>query len=219
MTETLKKMMSKLTGAYNKSPDGNIAKLFSLFSDFYDRITDTLGKIRIWHSIDTASGIVLDRLGSNFGVLRAEADDVFYRLMIKVKVFSLLSGGDANTIIRASSTLFGVDESHIELNELFPAKVRVIVNAEDMPEDNLEYVELTAPMLKRIMPAGVGKEVVLRKTECHDVSVPIATALFTSVTLSLHPVIMTASTSTSIPVASAAFVFITTTINAVDNTR
>lgn len=40
--------------------------------------------------------------------------------MIKVKVTALLSGGDVDTIITATSVLFDIDPEQVEVVELFP---------------------------------------------------------------------------------------------------
>ena len=61
-------------------------------------------------------------IGANFGVARGGADDTFYRLLIKIKMIALLSGGDIDTIISAAASLFNVDVSEIEVRELFPGE-------------------------------------------------------------------------------------------------
>ena len=48
--------------------------------------------------------------------------DDFYRLEIRVKVMSQLSGGDDDTVINAAAELLGVEPTDIELEDDFPAK-------------------------------------------------------------------------------------------------
>lgn len=55
--------------------------------------------MRVWDDLDNAKGAVLDRYGANFGVDRGGATDTVYRLLIKVKMIALMSGGDIDTII------------------------------------------------------------------------------------------------------------------------
>ena len=118
------KMLEKLTGAYTKDPDSLIGKLFQLFASALWGVEDTLQVIAVWRGIDNAKGATLDRMGRNFGVRRDGADDRFYRLMIKVKVTALLSGGDVDTIITATSVLFDIDPEQVEVVELFRTPVK-----------------------------------------------------------------------------------------------
>lgn len=156
------KMLEKLTGAYTKDPDSLIGKLFQLFASALWGVEDTLQVIAVWRGIDNAKGTTLDRMGRNFGVRRDGADDRFYRLMIKVKVTALLSGGDVDTIITATSVLFDIDPEQVEVVELFPAKCRVIMDEADIAPEYIAYAANTAPIIKRIMAAGVGKEIYFR---------------------------------------------------------
>ena len=157
------KMLEKLTGAYTKDPDSLIGKLFQLFASALWGVEDTLQVIAVWRGIDNAKGTTLDRMGRNFGVRRDGADDRFYRLMIKVKVTALLSGGDVDTIITATSVLFDIDPEQVEVVELFPAKCRVI------------------------MAAGVGKEIYFRTPVKTGGTVYAGATLLEDITLTIPP--------------------------------
>lgn len=138
----------------------------------------------------TDSGIVtttLDRMGRNFGVRRDGADDRFYRLMIKVKVTALLSGGDVDTIITATSVLFDIDPEQVEVVELFPAKCRVIMDEADIAPEYIAYAANTAPIIKRIMAAGVGKEIYFRTPVKTGGTVYAGATLLEDITLTIPP--------------------------------
>lgn len=167
MRGLLLEMLSRLTGAYNKNPDGLIGRLFSLFATSLDGIEEALQVVDLWRDVNQARGSTLDRIGLNFGVQREGTSDAFYRLMIKVKVTALLSGGDVNTVINATSVLFDIDPAQVEAQELFPAKMRVILNEEDIAPEYMQHAASTAAIIKRIMAAGVGKEILLRKRRRH----------------------------------------------------
>ena len=148
------KMLEKLTGAYTKDPDSLIGKLFQLFASALWGVEDTLQVIAVWRGIDNAKGTTLDRMGRNFGVRRDGADDRFYRLMIKVKVTALLSGGDVDTIITA---------------------------------EYIAYAANTAPIIKRIMAAGVGKEIYFRTPVKTGGTVYAGATLLEDITLTIPP--------------------------------
>ena len=168
------KMLEKLTGAYTKDPDSLIGKLFQLFASALWGVEDTLQVIAVWRGIDNAKGTTLDRMGRNFGVRRDGADDRFYRLMIKVKVTALLSGGDVDTIITATSVLF-------------PAKCRVIMDEADIAPEYIAYAANTAPIIKRIMAAGVGKEIYFRTPVKTGGTVYAGATLVEDITLTIPP--------------------------------
>ena len=124
-------MLDMLTGAYNRDDvrnaysslplETNIGRLFNTLAWGLELVHDQSDKILLWDDLDNAQGAVLDRYGENFGVARDGAPDAFYRLLIKVKMISLLSGGDIETVINAAATLFDIEPEQVDLDEVFPA--------------------------------------------------------------------------------------------------
>ena len=168
----LSQMLGYLTGAYNRSDirndkhslpmETNIGRLFGTFSWGLELVHENTDRMLLWDDIDNARGDVLDRYGTNFGVARGGANASFYRLLIKVKMISLLSGGDIDTIIRAAATLFDVQKSDIEVHELFPAKIWIYVDEDILDAERLEASDLIAELMKRIVSAGIGTRIFLR---------------------------------------------------------
>lgn len=166
MRNFLAEMLYALTSAYtNKDyenakrgnpPETNIGKLFSLLAWGFGIVDENAERIRSWDNLDNACGTVLDRYGRNFGVDRMGTEDEFYRLAIKVKVMSQLSGGDDDTILSAAAELFDVDLSDIELEDVFPAKVKMTVSGVAIPESRIHLVDQIAAAIKRLLAAGVG---------------------------------------------------------------
>jgi hypothetical protein len=162
----LSEMLNALTSAYSArdyanrqrgSPlETNIGKLFSIFTWGLESVHEQAELLKLWDNIDYAKGSVLDRYGANFGVRRNGASDAFYRLLIKVKLLSQLSGGDIDTVINAAASLFGIPAEKVSLAEVFPAKISMAVNEADLDPETLEMVADIAAMLKRILAAGVG---------------------------------------------------------------
>ena len=171
MRDFLSEMLYALTSAYTRkdydnrqrgSPlETNIGKLFSIFAWGLDMVQEQAELIRLWDNIDNAHGSVLDRYGANFGVQRYGADDSYYRLTIKVKVLSQLSGGDTDTVICAAAELMELELSDIEIEDIFPAKLCIYIDQTLMPPAKLALVERVVWALKRIIAAGVSIDVVM----------------------------------------------------------
>lgn len=164
----LAKMLGLLTSAYNKTDERNaikglpmetnIGRLFSVVSWGFGLIDANAERVRLWANIDNAAGATLDRHGANFGVARGGSNDVFYRLLIKVKILAQLSGGDIETILSAISSLYGIDPARVELYEIFPAKIQVAISEGDLPADYYEIKDLVGALTKRLLVAGVGMD-------------------------------------------------------------
>ncbi|MCI8442577.1 MAG: hypothetical protein HFG27_08610 [Provencibacterium sp.] len=159
-------MLDMLTGAYIRSdlrraqegnpPQTNIGKLLSIYADGLETVHAALDTVRLWDDLDRSVGTTLERYGANFGVARENAPDIIYRVMIKVKMMAQLSGGDIDTVIRAASALFDVDEQDILLRELFPAKIRILVDSASLDEEHRSLLPTILRFFKRIVAAGVG---------------------------------------------------------------
>lgn len=181
-------MLGALTSAYTRKdyenhqcrypPETKIGKLFAVFAWGLDMVQEQAEKMRLWDCLDNASGFVLDRYGANFGVMRGGASDAFYRLMIYVKMMSQLSGGDINTLIQAASQLFAIEDSQVELEELFPAKVRLYVNEADLTPQKMAEAPLISLLMKRLTAGGVGIKIFLRSYRTLPFTVPLVTAAF-----------------------------------------
>lgn len=172
MKNFLIKMLDALTSAYSRKDyeaqqsllplETNIGKLFSVFAHGLDSVQEQAERIRLWDDLDCACGSVLDRYGLNFGVKRISSDDRFYRLAIKVKMMALLSGGDTDTVIRATAALLDVRLSDIAFEDVFPAKIAMYVDSELLSQDRLDLIEPIAYAIKRILAMGVGMRLYLR---------------------------------------------------------
>ena len=168
----LSKMLYALTSAYSRKDydnvqldlplETNIGKLFSILAWGLETVEEQAELVRQWDDLDYASGSVLDRYGANFGVKRVSSDDRFYRLAIKVKIMAQLSGGDTDTVIRAAAMLLDVEQSDVEMDDVFPAKIALYVDNALLSPDRQELIEPIAYTIKRILVAGVGMRLYLR---------------------------------------------------------
>lgn len=161
----LPKMLYALTSAYSRKdydncqqnipPETNIGKLFSIFAWGLEIVKEQVENVQGWDNLDYACGAVLDRYGANFGVSRVSSDDRIYRLAIKVKIMAQLSGGDTDTIIRAASLLLDVEMSDIMLEDVFPAKIALYVDANLLSDDSQELLETKAHLIRRLLVPGI----------------------------------------------------------------
>lgn len=193
----LHKMLDMLTGAYNRTdvqnanlglpPETNIGKLFETFAWSLELVHYQSDKVLLWDNIDYATGAVLDRYGANFGVSRNGASDDFYRLLIKVKMISLLSGGDIDTVINAAASLLSVNVSDILLEEVFPAKIFLYLDSSKLDSASLANIDLVLKMVKRIVAAGVGIKFILVKNRNYQNTLYINTGAAVKTSSRIRP--------------------------------
>ena len=165
-------MLRMLTSSYNRSDikrlergervQTNIGKLLSLAGWGFSIINKNAEKVMEWDNIDYAEGKVLERYGENYGVVRGAAPDEIYRMMIKVKVMAMLSAGNLDTIIDAAAVLFELKNTRIEAWEVFPAKIFLFIEEEDLDEIHKELSETIASLILRIKAAGIGMRIFRR---------------------------------------------------------
>lgn len=177
----LTRMLDHLTSAYTRvdmqsdkkgiQPKTNIGRLFETLAWGLEFVHEHAERMRVWDDLDNAKGSVLDRYGANFGVDRGGATDTVYRLLIKVKMIALMSGGDIDTIIWAAASLFDVQPTDIEIQEKFPCKIRICVDESLLSSERLTSIEVIAELMKRIAAAGIEVHILLRnrRTYQHEV--------------------------------------------------
>lgn len=101
------KRIDKLTDNYNKSPNSNISKLFSIIADEMEELNKAMIEVNIFRDVDKAVGLTLDKIGRNVHQLRIDEDDELYRLLVKTKIIANLSKGDIETINQVANVLLG----------------------------------------------------------------------------------------------------------------
>jgi hypothetical protein len=111
------KLVKRLTDNYKKNPESNIGKLLSVIDFELDRLKDTYKLIDSYRAIDNATGQTLDNIGKNVLQDRGGMDDITYRLFLKVKIRSNLSGGQIETINDIMTTVLG--DNYLGLREVW----------------------------------------------------------------------------------------------------
>lgn len=165
----------------------NIGRLFSTFTWGLQLVHEQSDKILLWDDLDNAQGAVLDRYAENFGVKRNGATDAFLRLLIKVKMISLLSGGDINTVVDAAAALFDIPVETVELAEVFPAKVWIYIDEALLDAARLSTATIIAQLMKRIVAAGVGMRLIFRTYRTYTSETFVNTGAGQYVDITLRP--------------------------------
>jgi hypothetical protein len=111
------KLVKRLTDNYKKNPESNIGKLLSIIDFELDRLKDTYKLIDSYRAIDNATGATLDNIGKNVLQDRGGMDDITYRLFLKVKIRSNLSGGQIETINDIMTVILG--DNYLGLREVW----------------------------------------------------------------------------------------------------
>lgn len=180
----LSQMLDQLTSAYAREDirndrkglplETNIGRLFETLAWGLELVHGNAERMKEWDDLDQAEGEVLDRYGANFGVERGGATDTVYRLLIKVKMIALMSGGDIDTIIWAAASLFDVEPTDIEIQEKFPCKIRICVDEALLSSERLTSIEVIAELMKRIAAAGIEVHILLRNRRTYQYEVTIS---------------------------------------------
>lgn len=176
-------MLYALTSAYSRKDydnhrqdlplETNIGKLFSLFAWGMDIVHENAELVKQWDDLEQAKGAVLDRYGANWGVQRFSENDALYRLAIRVKILSQLSGGDTDTVIRAAADLLGVEYADIGFRDVFPAKIALYVDWLLLTQERQALIEPIAWSIKRILAAGVGMRLYVRTYHTHRLAIDV----------------------------------------------
>lgn len=177
-------MLYALTSAYSRKDynnqqqslpmETNIGKLFSIFAWGLDVVHENAELVKQWDDLEQAKGAVLDRYGANWGVQRFSENDALYRLAIRVKILSQLSGGDTDTVINAAADLLGVENYDIDFEDVFPAKIFLYVDWLLLTQERQDLIEPIAWAIKRIVAAGVGFRLYIRTYREYRYNLPIS---------------------------------------------
>ncbi|MGL5435867.1 MAG: hypothetical protein ACRDBO_10785 [Lachnospiraceae bacterium] len=191
-------MLDMLTSAYDRTdiaqleegeqPQTVIGKLFALSGWGFDLFKDQADKVKLWDDLDQKQGRELDRYGKDFGVTRGGSTDEVYRLMIKVKTISLLASGNLDSVILATASLFGVDASDVEVDEIFPAKIYLYINEDRLDEAHKNIADAITGLLSRIKSAGVGIRIFYRTYHTETAHLYLATTTMQMVQVKVDPV-------------------------------
>lgn len=90
-------------------------KFFSWLFEYTLKMYDNEKMIEEWKDVNNAKGKALDDMGENYGEYRGEADDDFFRFMIKARILASRSKATADDIINVIAQSLNLDKNHIKL--------------------------------------------------------------------------------------------------------
>lgn len=102
-------------GSMPMDQNTNNYKLLKIFAGITGQTYIGMQGVMEWQSIDVATGKALDAIGRNYGEYRGEADDRFYRFMIKSRIAVARSKGTGDDIINIIAGSLAVNPNQIEI--------------------------------------------------------------------------------------------------------
>lgn len=154
--DILKVFTSKIPGALNATYNPNMNKLVTFFAEYLSEIQSLFKKIELYRNIDGASGKLLDEIGEKVGEVRGQADDEFYRIMLKSKIASRKGDATVNGILTIIKNSLGVDVKNIKVVPLPDEPQAVVIK--DVPLEFANDTWKQQYLLRRIegtVAAGV----------------------------------------------------------------
>lgn len=133
MIDIFKEYMHRLTGAFNTEYSQNLQKVVRFFAWSLSDVRDEFNGIATYRSIDKASGKLLDAIGEKLNEKRGQADDRFYRIMLKSKIAARRGDATFNGILTTIKNAFDVDVKGMKIikHEDEPLAISII----DIPLD------------------------------------------------------------------------------------
>lgn len=152
----LAEYMEALPDAYAKGKESNNYKLLQMERELISDLEKDIKDVGDTLDIRKAFGKTLDYYGEIYGQPRGELTDDQYRIVILQKAIRNNVGGDANSIILALASAFGVDASSFGLTETENVcEIRVT----GLPFSMLQSVGMTQSQVKQMIddltPIGV----------------------------------------------------------------
>ena len=138
----IKNVLSKLTDAYKKDIDSNIAKLFDTITQELSEIKATFQNIKESRGIDNAEGKTLELIAANFNEFKGQRTEEFLRQIIKSKIKANTNSGDIETLIKIMTIL--LDSDFVSISECWS-----LTDAEDYDGEPSAILITVKPTEKR----------------------------------------------------------------------
>lgn len=125
--ETTDQLMSLLSHHWYKRPDGNLYKLFDVFNNNINQISDASEKVIKWRAIQDAEGTTLDLFGQDIKTYRPTKDDPPYRFLIHLKMLLARAQGTRPSIVKITGTALGTFDGIKIWNTKTPRHVGIAI--------------------------------------------------------------------------------------------
>jgi hypothetical protein len=115
--------LERLPHTYEKRKDPappyqwKLWRFLSIFTREIDQLKQAKEDLRIIRDIDQATGMTLDRIGTNVQQSRGKTEDSVYKTLIKTKIARNINQGDVNNLIEVIAVSMGCKQSEVEVIE------------------------------------------------------------------------------------------------------
>lgn len=148
--------VNALPDSYKKHSESNNYKLLSLEQRLINAFRADIDAVKETLNIYTATGKTLDLYGATYSQPRGSMTDEQYRYIILQKVARTQVKGDANSVILALASAFGVDPSAFNIAD---TENTCEVEVTELPYSVLQHAGLTGgqmtQIIKSLLPVGV----------------------------------------------------------------
>lgn len=110
--------VDKVPGSLAARTGNNFRKLIRFFTDAMEDVRTLTNTVEAFRSVDNAEGLALDALGSKYGEQRGQADDEFFRIMIKSKIIVRAGDSTVDGILRAIQSSLNVSTKGIVVESI-----------------------------------------------------------------------------------------------------
>lgn len=140
--------LDRIIGQYRNSEKlrGILTALCKQVKDLEDTTNSCLGKL----NIDTATDLLLDKIGEIIGQSRLGFNDEMYKVLIYTRIAINISGGIPENIINIFRII--TQSESVDFRELFPAGIQIMADHE-IPTNIVSAVKNA---VRNALPAGVG---------------------------------------------------------------
>lgn len=144
----LRGMINTLPDSIDKDRSSNVVKLFKIISYQIVKARFAAERVETWRDIELARGKALDKIGQQYGVVRGNNDDEFYRFLIKFKEFQNRTDGSYNSIISVIAYALNADPKDISVSAFSNEPQAIIVD--NIPNKYIDTDDKTRMIIKQI---------------------------------------------------------------------
>lgn len=127
----------------------------ALFGNQIQNLEDAIRKLFYNINIDNSEGVQLDNIGTIVGQPRLGYNDIYYKILLKVKIGINVSEGDIERIITLWKLL--AESDNVQLTEIFPAKIRLGTD-EYLGDAIFNFIK---DAVKQALAGGVGLDTII----------------------------------------------------------
>jgi len=154
-----KYVLQQLPAVFNQLDDSNNQKLLNIIAEVFVESINTYQTIYDNRDLDTATDKVLDDIGADWGIDRIDADDDFYRFLIRLAKVKSRLGVTENDLIHLISYTLGADPTEFtvetRLDEVGEVEAINVLNIPNKYNKNPRKTKMLTEYLQQCVAAEV----------------------------------------------------------------